>query len=147
MNKFLKNGLPKFLLILLLVSQVAFATVTRTFSWTPPTAWTNGDVLTDSQIVTYNLWCSTSTDSNFWREAVPNTGNTDNFVAVDVFPAGDYSCVATTVANDGTGLVESVFSNIVTFSVSDCQAVECKPNPPILNPVQNIVININIEGG
>ncbi len=95
-------------LALICLSPLVFAVETKTFNWTPPTQNTDGTILTDAEISSYNIFCNTILLAN-----VVNTGATDTFTSGPL-PAGTYICFATTVAINGE---ESDASNSVNFTV------------------------------
>lgn len=93
---------------LLICAPLVFAVEPKTFDWTPPTQNSDGTVLTDAEIASYNIFCNSVLLGN-----VINTGGTDTFTSAPL-PAGDYICHATTVRDDGQ---ESLPSNSVNFTV------------------------------
>lgn len=96
------------LIALICLSPLVLAVETKTFDWTPPTQNTDGTVLTDAEILSYNIFCNALLLSN-----VVNTGGTDSFTSGPL-PAGSYVCHATTIATNGE---ESAASNTINFIV------------------------------
>ena len=80
----------------------------KTFSWTPPTQNTDGTLLTDTEIASYNIYCNGQLLVN-----VANTGGTDTYTS-DLLAAGDYICDASTLNTAG---LEGPRSNPVNFTV------------------------------
>ncbi len=109
---------------LLALSSLVFAAGNKTFDWTPPTSNTDGSVLTQGEIASYNFYCDGNTVAIHNQPNVPL--NTDQWNAPDnTFSTGDHSCFATTINTDG---VESGPSNAANFTVAPAT-----PNPPVLS--------------
>ena len=105
---------------LLLLSSVVFAVGEKTFRWEPPTEYSDGTPLPQSEIASYDIECDGSLLAN-----VPNTPlDTDSFFAPPgTFAVGSHTCVAYTWSTEG---VRSVASNPVNFTVAPGT-----PGPPI----------------
>ena len=109
---------------LLALSSLVFAAGNKTFDWTPPVTNTDGSVLTNAEIESYNFYCDGNAVAIHNQINVPL--NIDTWAAPDnTFSTGDHSCFATTVNTDG---VESPPSNNVNFTVAPAT-----PNPPVLS--------------
>lgn len=100
----------------LLAASAAFATgPVVTFTWTAPTANTDGSALAASDIAFYTLTC----DGAVYAKP---SGNLTKFVDTSKpFAVGSHSCFITVTNTSG---VESMMSNTVSF------IVPAPPNPP-----------------
>ena len=104
--------MKKLLLCLLLVSPLVFAVGEKTFTFTPPTAYTDGTPMPQTEIASYDIECDGSLLVN-----LPNVPlNTDTYAApAGTFATGDHACQAFTVTVEG---VRSGPSNTVNFTVA-----------------------------
>lgn len=109
----------KLLLCLLLVSPLVFAVGEKTFTWTPPTTYTDGTPLPQEKIAAYEIQCDGAL-----LATVPNVPlNTDRYDAPPgTFAVGEHTCVAFTVTTEGE---KSGPSGAVNFTVAPGV-----PNPP-----------------
>ncbi len=113
----------KYLLLLItLISTTALADLPfqPTFTWTLPTAYTDGSVLDPAfELDAVDLYC---TGAAVVQQTFPVS--TSFTSPIGMFIAGDYACHLTTTANLANGGAESGASNIVNFTVS-----QKAPNP------------------
>ena len=119
------------LLLLLLPLQV-FAFESKTFSWIPPVAFTDGKPLNaDIDLSRYRLHC----DSAGIHIDIPNSPGLITWTSPDgTFSQGTYSCNLTAISSDG---IESGPSNTTTFTI-DASTPEAPSNFQI-----TITINVN----
>ncbi len=106
----------KWVVALLLLSPLVFGQATKTFTWTPPTEYTDNTPLPNSDLAEYRIYCNGQL-----LATVPNVPVNTNSYATDL-PAGTYTCTATAVTVLG---VESAESNPANFTVDPGV-----PNPP-----------------
>jgi len=115
----------KALIALLFVSPLVFAVGEKTFTFTPPTEYTDGTPLPQSAIASYDIEC----DGELLVNVPNNPVDTDTYQAPPgTFATGVHSCVAFTVTTEG---IRSGPSNTVNFTVDPGV-----PSPPVNFVVQ-----------
>jgi hypothetical protein len=106
------GGFMKKLVLLVLLSPLAFALGEKTFTFTPPTQYTDGSALPNAMIASYDIECDGGLLVN-----LPNVPlMTDRYEAPPgTFTVGDHACRAFTVTTEGA---RSGPSNTVNFTVA-----------------------------
>lgn len=103
------------LAVLLLLTLSAHADESKTFTWTPPTAYTNGLPLPNTSIASYAIYCdSGGTAGSVLLATIPNVNAIKTYT--HMMPSGSYTCFITATTTVSAGNKTSVASVVTNFT-------------------------------